>query len=92
MTHNDAVIAFRRYPWGIGYYDMTGDSGHCVDPKFTMLATLLQQQGYSTHAVGKWDVGYVSVSVSVSDSIDDSFTSVYVNSSLRDHRRSKIYN
>eukprot|EP00729_Bicosta_minor_P005101 gene5101-8271_t len=58
-TTSAASIQTGRYPWGIGYYDMTGDSGHCVDPKFTMLATLLQQQGYSTHAVGKWDVGYV---------------------------------
>ena len=54
-----ASIMTGRYPWGVGFYDMSDDSSHCVDPGFTMTPALLKAQGYSTHAIGKWDVGYV---------------------------------
>ena len=48
-----------RYPHNVGFYDMTDDSHHCVHPSFKMLPQLLREQGYRTHATGKWDVGYV---------------------------------
>ena len=58
-----ASIQTGRYPWGVGFYDMDdsrfGDSFHCVNPDTKMLPALLQQQGYETHAIGKWDVGYI---------------------------------
>ena len=31
-----------RYPWGGGFYDMSNDQHHCVDPSFVMLPALLQ--------------------------------------------------
>lgn len=42
-----------RYPWGVGFYDMSDDFNHCVDPRFKMLPQLLKEQGYATHAIGK---------------------------------------
>jgi arylsulfatase A-like enzyme len=30
-----------------------------VNPATTLLPALLKQQGYETHAIGKWDVGYI---------------------------------
>lgn len=36
-----------------------GDSNHCIDPSTTLLPALLKKQGYATHAIGKWDVGYI---------------------------------
>eukprot|EP01051_Picozoa_sp_SAG22_P006434 SAG22_NODE_421_length_10720_cov_22.582619_5_plen_261_part_00 len=54
-----ASIQTGRYPWGVGFYDMSDDGSHCVDPRFKMMPQLLKEQGYATHALGKWDVGYV---------------------------------
>ena len=54
-----ASIMTGRYPWGVGFYDMSDDSKHCVDPRYEMTPALLKRQGYSCHAIGKWDVGYV---------------------------------
>ena len=48
-----------RYPHNVGFYDMSNDGNHCVHPSFKMLPQLLREQGYRTHATGKWDVGYV---------------------------------
>ena len=50
-----------RYPWRTGFYDMDNDGGHCVNSGFVMLPELLKRAAnYSTHAVGKWDVGKIS--------------------------------
>jgi arylsulfatase A-like enzyme len=43
-----------RCPWRTGYYDMIDDIDHCVDKGYKMLPALLKEQGYSTHAIGKW--------------------------------------
>jgi arylsulfatase B/arylsulfatase I/J len=51
-----ASIQTGRYPWGVGYYDMSDDSNHCVDPAFKMLPQLMKEEGYRTHAIGKWYV------------------------------------
>lgn len=48
-----ASIQTGRYPWGVGFYDMSDDGSHCVDPGFKMMPQLLKEQGYSTHALGK---------------------------------------
>ena len=44
-----------RYPWGVGFYDMSDDPHHCVHPDFKMLPAYLREQGgFRTHATGKW--------------------------------------
>ena len=48
-----------RYPHNVGFYDMSNDGHHCVHPSFVMLPQLFKNNGYRTHATGKWDVGYV---------------------------------
>eukprot|EP00041_Stephanoeca_diplocostata_P016573 m.326588 g.326588 ORF g.326588 m.326588 type:complete len:648 (+) comp20409_c0_seq2:213-2156(+) len=54
-----ASIMTGRYPWGVGYYDMSDDMHHCVDPKYQMTPAVLKSLGYETHAIGKYDVGFV---------------------------------
>ena len=46
-------------PWGVGFYDMSDDENHCVDPAFKLVPEALKPYGYRSHAIGKWDVGYV---------------------------------
>jgi arylsulfatase A-like enzyme len=49
-----------RYPWGVGFYDMSNDKHHCIHPSFKLLPAVLKEQGgYVTHAIGKWDAGFV---------------------------------
>eukprot|EP00656_Telonema_subtile_P028759 TRINITY_DN3136_c0_g1_i2.p1 TRINITY_DN3136_c0_g1~~TRINITY_DN3136_c0_g1_i2.p1 ORF type:complete len:542 (+),score=101.85 TRINITY_DN3136_c0_g1_i2:174-1799(+) len=45
-----------RYPFNVGFYG-DGDAQHISN--FTALPELLKPLNYSTHAIGKWDVGYV---------------------------------
>jgi hypothetical protein len=56
-----ASLLTGRYPWGAGFYDMSNDGDHCTD-QFKLVAQLLKDEGYSTHALGKWDVGYIAES------------------------------
>jgi len=48
-----------RYPYMTGYYDMDNDGNHCVASNMTMVPAHLKKLGYATHAIGKWDVGYI---------------------------------
>ena len=47
-----------RYPWGAGFYDMSPDNEHTTT-NFTLYPALLQRAGFKTHAIGKYDVGFM---------------------------------
>eukprot|EP01043_Picozoa_sp_COSAG02_P049809 COSAG02_NODE_5042_length_4700_cov_4.582790_6_plen_165_part_00 len=47
-----ASLLTGRYPWGAGFYDMSNDGDHCTD-QFRLVADLLKEAGYTTHALGK---------------------------------------
>ena len=47
-----ASLLTGRYPWGAGFYDMSDDGDHCTD-QFRLVAELLKEVGYTTHALGK---------------------------------------
>ena len=49
-----------RYPFNIGYYAMPPDDENQCTSNYTALPQLLKTMGYSTHAYGKWDVGYIA--------------------------------
>lgn len=46
-----ASIMTGRYPWGIGYYDMTGQEA--VSLEYTLIPEVLQASGWKTAAIGK---------------------------------------
>ena len=58
-----ASIQSGRYPWGVGFYDMQDDNfedaNHCIAEDTTLMPALMKRAGYATHAIGKWDVGYI---------------------------------
>ena len=56
--------------------DMSDDGNHCTD-QFELVAALLKKQGYSTHALGKWDVGFISSSCTPTRSGFDTFLGYY---------------
>ena len=53
-----AAMMTGRYPWAAGFYDMSEDTNHCTTNS-TALPALLKPLGYKTHALGKWDVGFM---------------------------------
>ena len=51
-TPSRSSLLTGRYPWGAGFYDMSNDGDHCTD-QFRLVADLLKEAGYTTHALGK---------------------------------------
>ena len=66
-----------RYPWGAGFYDMSQDTNHCTDNS-TALPELLKPLGYKTHALGKWDVGFMEKKCSPTERGFDTFFGYYM--------------
>lgn len=71
-----ASLLTGRYPFNAGFYDMSEDGNHCT-AQFKLLPALLKEQGYSTHALGKWDVGDIVSKCTPTYSGFDSFLGYY---------------
>ena len=69
-----AAMLTGRYPWGAGFYDMSEDTNHCTR-NFTALPQMLD--GYKTHALGKWDVGFLKKECSPTYRGFDTFLGYY---------------
>ena len=72
-----AAMLTGRYPWGAGFYDMSADTNHCTK-QFTALPQMLKSAGYATHALGKWDVGFLQSECSPTGRGFDSFFGYYM--------------
>eukprot|EP00660_Eupelagonema_oceanica_P011203 gene11203-23910_t len=59
-----AAMLTGRYPWAAGFYDMSMD-------------TMLKPLGYRTHALGKWDVGFMAKKCSATFRGFDTFLGYY---------------
>lgn len=66
-----------RYPWGVGFYDMSLDAEHCVPTSTTLLPEVMRGLGYRTHSTGKWDVGYVKSECTPTERGFESFLGYY---------------
>jgi arylsulfatase B len=66
-----------RYPWGAGFYDMSQDNDHTTT-NFTLYPQLLHDAGYQTHALGKWDIGFMLRNASATYRGFDSFYGYYM--------------
>ena len=71
-----ASLLTGRYPWGAGFYDMARDTEHCTY-NFTALPQMLKPLGYKTHALGKWDVGFMEKNCSATERGYDTFYGYY---------------
>jgi len=71
-----AAMITGRYPWAAGFYDMNEDTNHCTTNS-TALPQLLKPLGYKTHALGKWDVGYMQKKCSATYRGFDTFFGYY---------------
>ena len=48
-----------RYPYHLGFYDNNGGDTTALDIRYKMLPALLKPMGWSTHALGKWHLGWL---------------------------------
>jgi len=48
-----------RYPFHVGYYNNNGGDFEGVPLDFQLLPALLKKQNFSTHALGKWHIGWM---------------------------------
>lgn len=48
-----------RYPFHVGYYNNNGGDNAGVPIDFQLLPALLKRQNFSTHALGKWHLGWM---------------------------------
>eukprot|EP00051_Salpingoeca_urceolata_P027960 m.484210 g.484210 ORF g.484210 m.484210 type:complete len:546 (+) comp23251_c0_seq1:88-1725(+) len=71
-----ASIMTGRFPFNAGFYDMNNDENHCTS-NFTLLPALLKKEGYATHALGKWDIGFIKKRCTAAMSGLDSFLGYY---------------
>lgn len=71
-----AAMMTGRYPWAAGFYDMNQDPDHCTT-NFTALPEMLKPLGYKTHALGKWDVGFMQKKCSATYRGFDTFFGYY---------------
>ena len=72
-----AAMLTGRYPWGAGFYDMDEDTNHCTR-NFTALPEMLKPLGFKTHALGKWDVGFLQKGCSPTERGFDTFLGYYM--------------
>jgi len=81
-----------RYPWGAGFYDMATDNDHTT-ANFTLYPALLQAAGYKTHALGKWDVGWMLRAATPTYRGFDDFFGYYLacNSDVRAQGRARVF-
>ena len=55
-----ASVLSGRYPWHVGYYNNNGGDSSGVSLEYEFLPSVLKRQSnYSTHALGKWHVGWL---------------------------------
>ena len=64
-----------RYPFNLGFYG-DGKAQHITN--YTTTAELLSQHGYTTSAIGKWDVGYVVKETTATFKGFDTFLGYYM--------------
>jgi arylsulfatase A-like enzyme len=80
-----ASLMAGQYPWGAGFYDMSDGGDHCMTQYKILPAILKQVANYSTHTLGKWDIGFITKDCTPTCSEFESFLGYY-SAYLADYR------